>query len=371
MFENAMSQSPSASGNPTLRGEGVAPRSSNPMGAQSADNRSGDENTRGPTFWERHRTLIEVLSLCVTVAFLAGAVVGVVIGQRPLAARAAELKSAPPRVSFDWPALAGLASSAPLKAGDPPRTWVNPEIRESLEKLALHYLNANPLDADALRRTRENLLLTGWFTSDLRLQRAPDGLVSITGTWRVPAAAVRFDGLDYLVAAGGERLDLCYPIEKRGALERAGLRVILNATQTLPNLGEPWAGGEVQHALQLLTYLRGMPGYEQLTGIDVADFSPGRNLVLITDQGNRVIWGGPVDAFNPGQVPALTKAQRLAQFQRTFGRIDAGRPLIDLRSEGAAFVVDAAAALPVTPKDPAPKDATSPGNRRTPAPSRH
>lgn len=286
----------------------------------------------------RNRRFIELASLLTTVAFLCGATIGLAAGYRPLLSRAGELKSRPVQVSCEWPPLAGLASSAPLKAGDPPRTWVNAEIRQAIESLALRHLSDNPFDAEAMQKARAGLLDTGWFLDDLRLVRTPQGVVNIAGTWRVPVAAVRSGGQDNLVAQGGELLPLSYKPDG------SGMKVVLGVTNPAPDPGKPWIGGSVQAALKLLSYLRGMPGYEQIAGVDVAAFTPGKKLVLVSDQGNRIIWGGPADEFNPGEVSAATKAQRLALILKNYGRIDAGRALIDIRTEPAPVLVDAGGA---------------------------
>ena len=283
----------------------------------------------------RNSKYIEVASLLITVAFLCGATIGLVAGYRPLLSRAGELQKQSVQLSCDWPPLAGLTSSAPLKPGDPPRTWVNAEIRETIQSLALRQLSDNPFDAESIKKARAALMNTGWFKDDLRLIRTGQGVVNIAGTWRVPVAAVRFGDNDQLVAEGGELLPLSY---KR---DGSGMKVVTGVTAGPPDPGKPWLGGQVQAALKLLNYLRGMPGYEQIAGVDVAEFVPGKKLVLLTDQSNRIIWGGVPDEFNPGQVQAQVKAQRLAQILKNYGRIDAGRSMIDIRTDPAPVLVDA------------------------------
>lgn len=326
--------------------------------AATAGSGGGDGVDESAGAASRRTRFIEITSLLVTVAFLSGAGVGLLAGYRPMLARAGELRSRPVEVNFAWPPLAGQASAAPVSPGGEPRTWVNAEVRRSVMDLALRHLSDNPFDESAVAKARLALLDTGWFMDDLRLVRGGDGVVSVSGTWRVPVACVRVEEQDHLVGAGGELLPLAYKPDT------SGMKVVLGAAHPLPDPGHAWIGGEVQEALKLLAYLRGMPGYDQLAGVDVAGYSPGRTLVLVSNQGNKIIWGGPPDQFNPGQVAAEVKAQRLGQLLRAYGRIDAGRALVDIRVEPVPLLVDSTGL-----SEPAPI-ATGPRSSR-PASSSH
>jgi hypothetical protein len=256
----------------------------------------------------------------------------VVVGHAPLLNRAAAMKQAELKVAFDWPPLAGKATSR--TAGGEPATWMNAEQRGELEHVALRLLSGNPFDQQALQRTQEALKQTGWFADGPWLKRYENGVVVISGQWRVPVAAVRTAAGDRLIAEGGEALPPLYPIG------RSKLPLLTGVHAAEPAPGEKWSGGEVQAGLQLLTFLRPMPGASQIAAIDVSDFAAAKRLSISTTTGGSILWGGPPEEFIPGQAAATIKRQRLAAVYQQFGQLDAGRPQIDVRSEDGVYTTD-------------------------------
>jgi hypothetical protein len=75
---------------------------------------------------------------------------------------------------------------------------------------------------------------------------------------------------------------------------------------------------------------QGTPGYDQVYAVDVSEFSTNRRLVLISDERNRILWGGRPGEFNPGQARDEVKRQRLIRLFRENGRIDAGMEFLDI-----------------------------------------
>ncbi len=262
-----------------------------------------------------------------------------VVAYPMLQARAGQLQAAAPSVQFSWPPLAGLASAEPAVPGGEPRTWVNAEIRSDLERLVLKRLSSDPFDHDGLNAAREDLLRTGWITSDLTLIRQDDGVVRVSGTWRVPVAAVRFNDRDHLVTRSAELLPLSY------AQGSSGFKVILGVPSPPPEPGKVWLGGEVQAGLKLLAHLAAVQGVHQIASVDTTEFATTRSLTIVTDLGNRILWGGPVDAFSPGQAPTTTKLARLSRLFREHGRVDAGRAVLDVRLADGVYVHDTAGVL--------------------------
>lgn len=289
-----------------------------------------------PNWWARNRLRIHRTTGVISGAMVVAVCVGLTLAYQPLQSKAATLNATQPQVQFDWPPLRSEVSSAPHAPGEPPRTWVNSDIRADLEKLALGNLGTDPFDRDALARARTALNATGWFQQDLKLRRDQSGLVHIAGSWRIPAAAVRSGGKDIIVSAQGERL----PVDYRP--DTSGFRVIVGARSGPPEFGQGWLGGDVQAGLRLLTKLSTLDdrSYSQIAAIDVTDYSVNRTLVIITELGNRIIWGGPVEDFSPGQAQPSVKLARLVQLQREHGRVDAGRAAIDVRLLDGVYVLD-------------------------------
>jgi hypothetical protein len=268
----------------------------------------------------------------VSFATTAAVAATVVVGHGPLMTRACELKQAELKVAFDWPPLAGKPTSR--TAGGEPATWMNAEQRHELERIAIRLLSGNPFDGQALERTQQALKATGWFADGPWLKRYENGVVVITGKWRVPVAAVRTSAGDRLVTELGEPLPPIYPVG------RSRLPIVTGVRAAEPPAGEKWPGGEVQAGLRLLAFLRPMPGFEQVAAVDVAQFVSAKRLNITTTTGGSILWGGSPDEFLPGQARAESKRQRLAAVYQQFGQLDAGRGQIDVRSEDGVYTTD-------------------------------
>lgn len=284
--------------------------------------------------------LLHAAGTLIALALLLTVIGAMVAGHDELTARAVSLRATEPRIEFAWP----LLPPAPGAPADAPRaTWLDWESRAGLERLVALQAGRNPLDPRGLHDAQHALELTGWFDTSaggVRVERAADGTISVRGAWRVPLAAVRVGESDHLVAAGGVLLQPSY------RRDGSRMRVILGAAHPMPDLGQPWLGGDVQAGLALLERLRTVPGYSQVYGVDVSELMHGKQLVIVTDLGNRIIWGGPVDEFAPGQAKTEKKLQQLAGYYANLGRIDAGRAVLDIRPEsgGTIHVAEAGSA---------------------------
>lgn len=286
--------------------------------------------------------VMHALGSAIAVALVATIIGALVAGHDELTARASSLRASDPRVEIHWP-LVPLPAGAP--ADSPRTTWMDFESRASLERLVQRQVGRNPLDAEALQAAHGALMLTGWFDPEgggATVERLPGNVVRVRGAWRTPVAAVRVGDTDHVVARGGVLLPPAY------RRDGSQLRVIVGAAHPVPEFGRPWLGGDVQAGLDLLDALRGIPGYSQVYGVDVSEMTNSRQLVIVTDAGNRIIWGGPVDEFAPGQAKSAKKLQQLAGYYATFGRIDAGRAVVDIRPEsgGTIHVAEAAQRQP-------------------------
>jgi hypothetical protein len=309
-------------------------------------------------FADRER-LVSRAGAVVSTALTITVVAGLAMGYGPLKQRAGELKTVEPRVEFEWPPLAGLTSARPEQAGGAPRTWLNGEMRLELEKTVAAKVTGDPFDDDSLEAARSELIKTGWFADGkVALRRWPGGIVQVWGNWRVPVAVVRAGGRDRLIASKGELLPPSY------APGRSGFKAIIGAHHEVPTPGEAWLGGDVQAGLALLTYLSTTPGYEQIEAVDVSRFASTKTLELVTDKGNRIVWGGPVETFSPGQAHPAVRRTRLAGLFKDYGRIDTGRPRLDLRPEDSVYIHDTGV---VRSDEPESTGNPTPGTTRTAA----
>lgn len=291
--------------------------------------------------------LIAALSTATSILLLGTVVATLAVGLPQLRSRASEIRKAgrPVQVAFAWPPLAGQGPHRPPASATTTtdhQTWVNAEIRRDVESVAKRLLSDDPLDTASLVAARDALLGTGWFNADLRLIRGDDNIVRVSGSWKVPAAAVRIDGpgptggglMDQLISSAGELLPPRYPVD------RSGMKVVLGVTAKPPAPGQPFPGPEVQAGLRLLSFVSTLRQSEQIVAVDVSEYAVGKSLTLVTELGNKIVWGGGVDEFSPGQPPARVKLARLAEVAVKHGRLDAGRPLIDVRMTDGVYVRD-------------------------------
>ncbi len=289
---------------------------------------SGKKQERRLPDWLTDRArLLSIASTTATFVIGAGVAVGLILGRGVMLERVAEQRAETQslRVAFNWPAM----------PADPKRTWMDEDSRRDLEAVAISWLEQNPHSVSALRAAQGALMKTGWFADECTLSREPEGVIRISGRWRIPAAVVRADGRDRLVAATGERLPVAYPIDA------SGRKVILGLEQApLPALGERWVNaGAVRAGLDLLRYVSSAPGNHQIHAVDVSAFGSSRGeLVLVTDRGTRILWGGPIGVFSPGQARDEEKRSRLSSVYMRYGRIDAGSAYIDISLESGVEI---------------------------------
>lgn len=292
-------------------------------------------------FADRAR-LLGALTTVMSAAIVVTVLATMVVGRGPLLAQAATLRKAKLSVAFDWPPLAGKSTSripgeTSGRGGNPdrePATWMNRHQRAELEALALKLLTGDPFDRASLERTRDALRETGWFAAGPWLKRHENGVVVISGTWRVPVAAVRTSDGERLVSADGE---LLLPEYRPG---RSGFKVIVGAGPAPERYGEKWADGSVLAGLKLLNYLRPLPGFDQVMGVDVSELATDKRLSILTTTDGRILWGGPPGEFVPGQASAAAKRDRLAMVYSRFGQLDAGRTVVDVRPEDGVYLQD-------------------------------
>lgn len=278
-----------------------------------------------------------------SVALSAAAVGAVVVGMG-LADRHAEdlLGSTAPTVRFTWAEAIG-----PTGAG----VWPPSDVQLELDEQAHQIVSASdaPLAVDLLERLGAWVVETGWVSQLRSVERSDRGVITIDASWRAPAGVVRQNGYDYLVSTDGRRLDAQWRQETAGLPVIVGAERSTAATSVLP--GTLWPDRDVLAGVELLTLLHqelgvdpilGPGGFDQIWGIDVGDFTRHQRLVIVTDRGNRIVWGrAPSDPVSD-IVPTHQKLKNLSYMRRHpeyDKRIDASQSLLDL-SNGPILVDD-------------------------------
>jgi hypothetical protein len=274
---------------------------------------------------KRLRAAFDACITTLTCLILLAIIVGLAVGRHAMVREAARLKTGPVELAFEWPPLAVTPGGVHHLAIDGvPNTWLDVKSRNTLERLALTHLTPDPFDNESLKATQEALMATGWFDTRCTVTREPSGVVRITGEWREPVAAVRFAERDYVVAARGERLPADYPADG------SGLKVLVGPNKQPPGLGSPWLGGDVQAGLTLLTFLYSTPFVHQVAAIDISEYNSRKRLLIVTDRGSTIVWGGEPGQFHAGQARDDIKRSRLLQLFRDSGRIDKGQDIVNV-----------------------------------------
>ena len=255
---------------------------------------------------------------------------GFVAGTRALERRAADLLASDGHtIEIVWPTVEpppdGERAELP--------TWLPAPFREELLRTAQDAAARHPgaFDAMRLRAVGEALHATGWFAEPPRVSTVEGGAIRVEGDWRPPAAAIRSAGLDHLVSWDRRRLPFEY------AVGQSSLRVIVGVQYAPPgDAGERdcwtvWPGEDVEASLVLLRTLRADSTiYADVAAIDASDFADTGSLTIVTQRGSRVVWGGRPDAFQPGEISAEDKMDRLRTLKQRYGSIDAGQRDIEI-----------------------------------------
>lgn len=257
---------------------------------------------------------------------LIGLAAGWYFGRDPLRRYVSAISARAGEVRFNWP----LAASSDAQRAKSMQTWLPAAVQRDLARIAAVEIQVDPFAQESLERARQALLATGWFARIQSVRRTPNGSVDITADWRLPAAVVKHQKLEYLVAVGSEVLRL----PPRTPVMKGTMPLITN-----PKLGpkgdalgvlygSAWPGGDVQAAIDLLRNLRSIPEIKRISGIDLANYIETGHLTIVTDTGAKIVWGSALSELGPGQVPQETRRARLRDILQT--RYDESQRLIEI-----------------------------------------
>ncbi len=286
------------------------------------------------TEWVYDHITANVIGIVVTGVVLA---VGMSVGISAADTRAAEIAAdGPPTVRIHWPD----AISGGQNVSWPPQSVQRDLLDDAYEIVGEHpgAFSARTLDELGVWLTR-----TGWVSRIDAINRLDEGVIEIDARWRSPGAVVREEAHDYLIATDGRRLKASW------RADFSPFPVILGAKEAKPLAvvpGQKWENESIQAGLELLNllheHLPGSRGADQIRGIDVSQFPRFRRLIIMTDAGNRIIWGRMPSDPVPDAISTEGKMRQLGYLRQhpDFGRrIDAGRKLIDV-SSGPILVED-------------------------------
>jgi hypothetical protein len=176
----------------------------------------------------------------------------------------------------------------------------------------------------------------GWVEQVESVRRFADRRIEVSCTYRRPLALVQMDGGFYLVDDKCVRLPGMYAFHP-------GQIVIQGVSVPAPEAGEPWDAPDLRAGAELVRLIEPERFAGQITGVLVENFH-GRvdrraaHLQLATDvAGGRIIWGSaPGEEIEENSVAAKLELLR-TNFKR-YGRVDAGRSVIDISVHPDRFI---------------------------------
>ncbi len=219
---------------------------------------------------------------------------------------------------------------------------------------------------DALKH---NLRVSPWIKQihhvKLLYGQKPGDTLEIDCEYRIPVALVHGQTAPtptdptgdhyYLVDADGVALPERYKPEQLGKVVyghdgRMNIRVIEGISNPPPALpGKTWPGGDIRAGLEMVRALAGHPYTEEIMKVDMTNFQ-GRvderesHIVLWTNHTppTQIRWGRPESDKGSGivEIPPRDKMLYLEKVFQQFGRVDAGRPWIDIRFDHITYPAD-------------------------------
>ena len=251
------------------------------------------------------------------------------------------------------------AAPATVVLVDPP-AWMNDELRARIVQVATPVAPRSSLDGAEPRDVAEILAGEPWVRRVRQVRRvygrSAGDTLEVACEYRAPVALVQDEGWFWMVDAEGVKLperfakgELSRVAVCRG-LERMQLRVIVGVHATSPQAGEVWPGKDLQAGLELARLFHDKPYLDDVAMIDVGNVdarSAGavgvtNEVVLHTRFNTQVRWGEPIQRgpFSV-DVPVAQKLATLRKLHEQYGRIDAGRPWIEIRYDRVLYPRDA------------------------------
>ncbi len=269
-------------------------------------------NKKNPEVTERNKRL--AIGSAVVIG-AASVFVGTAMGVGELDARAATMvASSDPVVRVDFPIN---------QSGE---SWMPNHEQSRIETLvAKAVVGTRALNITALKEVGTVLIDTGWAEGTPTIRWTPDGEIHAKVDWRRPAAVVRAGPTEVVIDLHAHRLPLAYPIAKSNQF------YFVNALNSMPQLGQQWAGEDIRDGLALRALLgeKGLLG--QVEGIDLGEGRENGTLSILTTRGTRIVWGGGPGHDLPGEQTTSTKIGRLIALFDETRRIDGSVQLIDIR----------------------------------------
>jgi hypothetical protein len=214
---------------------------------------------------------------------------------------------------------------------------------------------ASPFDRSVLVAAYKQLRANPWVREVRQVRRAygdaPGDTLVIDCEYRAPAALVQWGQSYWMVDNDGTKLPSPYaaaelPQVTHGRDGHVALRIVTGVRAPPPEAGRPWIGDDLAAALDTVKLFDGKPYMDEVTAVDMTNFG-GRvsrsepQVVLQTCHDTQVWWGRPPLASDfVVEVPVAHKLATLAAVVKQYGRIDGGKPWIDVRFDTGLLPAD-------------------------------
>lgn len=242
-----------------------------------------------------------------------------------------------------------------LVVRDQPR-WMNDDLFNRIVDSLRPGTRRTSLDSELLVELTNVLRLEPWVKNVRHVRRlyveGSGDLIEVDCEFRVPVALVESGGAYWMVDADGVKLPELFEANElaKVMLDDAGslqLRIISGVATRPPKAGEVWTGDDLKAGLDLVKLLYNKPFTADIAMVDVSNFAGRKSrenpqIVLVTRKQTEIRWGRPINAPDFFvEVPAEQKLRHMQLVFERFGRVDAGRPWIDIRFDAITYPADA------------------------------
>ena len=207
----------------------------------------------------------------------------------------------------------------------------NPLNGRILRKIARHYM------------THQSSGMNAWIKRIVLIRRvwlAHEQVIEVYADYRRPAGLVKMAGKYYLITTHGTRLPGAYLPADMSALH--WLMQIHGIRGKIPLPGQKFTARGIKTGLKLISLLEPEPYARQITAINVKNMTDGDSgtgfplvplITLETRWHTAIWWGLPPGKEGFYEVPARRKLKLLREIFDKYGRVDAGRKYVDIRSD--------------------------------------
>ncbi len=221
--------------------------------------------------------------------------------------------------------------------------------------------SSSTFDRDLLVAAADKLRENPWVNNVRQVRRVygqrPGDTLEIDCDFRAPIALVEWGKYYWLVDGEGVKLPEQFTASQVpgiviGRDRKMNIRLIDGVRQPPPDTGRRWSGQDLAAGLGVAKLLYGKPYAEEIVTINVANFA-GRvdqreaQIVFWTKYATQVRWGRALDAKDFfAEIPASRKLDEMALIVKDYGRVDAGRPWVDIRYDRIMYPTPPTAGSP-------------------------